>query len=94
MADFEPGTRVVVKDMPTLLGVGKVVPTPPFSQKRWTWAKFKGGTECAFEPGDLQLFGEWVRHHHPTFSLPDIDVPDRAHFAGSANCGPDCCEAR
>jgi hypothetical protein len=53
MADFEPGTEVVVKATPTLLGVGKVIPTPSFSNPRFTWAKFAQGTECAFEPGEL-----------------------------------------
>ena len=133
MADFEPGTSVVVKDTPTLLGIGQVIPTPGYSDKRLTWAKFPGGTEAAFEPGELeQVFAELSlgptqsemtvklstlgvngvmsvpELHEAIMSLPGpstdealadsfelVNPPsDRAHFAGSTNCGPDCCEAR
>lgn len=105
MADFEPGTRVVVKEMPTLLGVGKVIETPAYSQERLTWAKFKGGTEAAFEPGELQLLKDYIDTHHapdPIFSqvinstaFENVRPKSKyAHFAGSTNCGPDCCEAR
>lgn len=52
--DFDEGDRVVVKDMPDLLGEGVVIPTPTYSHPRLTWARF-GGTDCAFEPGELKL---------------------------------------
>lgn len=139
MADFEPGTSVVVKATPTLLGIGEVTPTPSFSNSRFTWAKFKGGTEAAFEPGELEALDIWLgsesqaraqlarqidppnefQFHvlsecidqstcpiHPLLTgkvmtvnelaaldWPD-DRPDTVHFAGSTDCGPDCCEAR
>lgn len=65
MADFEPDTRVVVKEQPTLLGVGRVIPTPAYSHERLTWASFKGGTDAAFEPGELQTLAEFIaRHDH------------------------------
>jgi|HubBroStandDraft_5_1064220.scaffolds.fasta_scaffold157363_2 hypothetical protein len=170
MADFEPDTTVVVKDMPHLLGLGTTIETPGYSDQRLTWATFKSGTICAFEPGDLITASEWfqwfeVEQHfsfmqrfgggsqwtaeaeqilHRQRSLareyrlsrkkvdfqliqegirtvmnvselneaitsltgPSTDEvlaedflltkppSDRAHFAGTADCGPDCCEAR
>lgn len=65
MADFELDTRVVVKEMPTLLGVGRVIETPAYSATPGlTWARFKGGTIAAFTPGELQKLSEWIVQHH------------------------------
>lgn len=61
MADFKPGTQVVVREMPSLLGKGWVIDTPSYSTERLTWAQFKGGTIAAFEPGELQLLTEWLK---------------------------------
>ncbi len=65
MADFKPGIRVVVKTQPTLLGVGKVIETPSYSATPGlTWARFRGGTISAFEPGELLQLTHYIRQHH------------------------------
>lgn len=88
MADYAPKTWVVIREMPTLLGVGRVVETPTYSSSRLTWVEFgKGETKTisAFEPGELQLFGDWVKahsHHKPqvgriynTAIMPSTEMP-------------------
>lgn len=69
MADFEPGTEVVVKATPTLLGIGTVIPTPKYSHERLTWVTFPRGTgvECAFEPGELETLHGHISQHEQTY---------------------------
>lgn len=70
------GTEVVVKEMPTLLGVGKVIPTPNYSHERLTWVQFRGGTIAAFEPGELQPMSELIAREYVipanTLRLDDV----------------------
>lgn len=88
MADFEPKTWVVIREMPSLLGVGRVTETPSYSSPRLTWVEFgrgEGKTLSAFEPGELMPLSEWVSahdHHQSQVGriytkaiMPEIDMP-------------------
>lgn len=88
MADFKPRTWVVIRDMPSLLGVGRVTETPTYSAVRLTWVEFGYGvnkTTSAFEPGELMTLSEWITdhdHHLPQVGriynravMPEIDMP-------------------